>query len=43
MTIKALNHSFIACSKNELFDGKARLQIHLTDDTCDYEVVNIDV
>ena len=36
---------FISCSKNENSnnDGKARLQVFLTDDPADYDAVNVDV
>lgn len=34
---------FISCKKNGTGDGKARLQVYLTDDPGDYEAVYIDV
>ena len=34
---------FISCKKNGAGDGKARLQVYLTDDPGDYEAVYIDV
>jgi hypothetical protein len=40
----ALAFSFFACSKNDASsNGKARIQVALTDDPGNYEVVNIDV
>lgn len=39
----ALSISLLACSKNDSPTGKARMQVALTDDPGNYEVVNIDV
>lgn len=43
LVIAVITLSMIACSKNDSSSNKAHLQIALTDDPGDYEVVNIDV
>jgi hypothetical protein len=35
--------TFISCNKNSKTDGKARLQVYLTDDPGDYQAVYIDI
>lgn len=43
LVVLAASIGFFSCQKNESNDGKARLQVYLTDDPGDYEQVLIDV
>jgi hypothetical protein len=43
LAVTALTFSFYSCSKNDASGAKARMQVALTDDPGNFDVVNIDV